>query len=79
MLVSAFHYDLPEELIAQRPPEVRGSSRMLTLQRDSGCYKDHLFLELPDLLHPGDLLVLNDSRVLPSRLFAKRAGLSTLR
>ena len=47
MLVSDFDYDLPEELIAQRPPEVRGSSRMLTLDRATGAYEDHLFSELP--------------------------------
>jgi S-adenosylmethionine:tRNA ribosyltransferase-isomerase len=77
MLVSAFDYDLPEELIAQRPPEVRGSSRMLTVNRQTGAYEDHLFRELPQALQPGDLLVLNDSRVLPARLFATRAGLTT--
>jgi len=77
MLVSAFDYDLPEDLIAQQPPEVRGSSRMLTLDRATGRYEDHLFRELPQLLQPGDLLVLNDSRVLPARLFATRAGLTT--
>ncbi len=77
MLVSAFDYHLPEDLIAQRPPAVRGSSRMLTLDRATGAYEDHLFTELPSLLQPGDLLVLNDSRVLPARLFATRAGLTT--
>jgi S-adenosylmethionine:tRNA ribosyltransferase-isomerase len=77
MLVSDFHYDLPEELIAQQPPAVRGASRMLTLDRRSGTFADHLFTELPQLLQPGDLLILNDSRVLPSRLFATRGGLTT--
>jgi S-adenosylmethionine:tRNA ribosyltransferase-isomerase len=77
MLVSDFHYDLPEELIAQRPPAVRGSSRMLTLDRRSGAFADRLFADLPALLQPGDLLVLNDSRVLPARLFATRGGLTT--
>ncbi len=77
MLVSAFDYHLPEELIAQRPPAERGSSRMLTMDRATGRYEDHLFRELPQLLQPGDLLVLNDSRVLPARLFATRAGLTT--
>jgi S-adenosylmethionine:tRNA ribosyltransferase-isomerase len=74
MRVSDFHYDLPPELIAQHPPEVRGASRMLTLDRGTGAFADHLFAELPQILHPGDLLVLNDSRVLPARLFATRAG-----
>ena len=77
MLVSDFHYDLSEELIAQRPPAVRGSSRMMTLDRRTGVYEDHLFSDLPTLLRPGDLLILNDSRVLPARLYATRGGLST--
>jgi S-adenosylmethionine:tRNA ribosyltransferase-isomerase len=79
MLVSDFHHDLPEELIAQHPPATRGASRMLTLSRTTGEFADHLFTELPDLLAPGDLLVLNNSRVLPARLYATRAGLHTQR
>jgi S-adenosylmethionine:tRNA ribosyltransferase-isomerase len=77
MLVSDFGYELPEELIAQRPPEVRGTSRMLTLDRRSGAFADRSFGELPSLLQAGDLLVLNDSRVIPARLFATRGGLMT--
>ncbi|WP_158821837.1 tRNA preQ1(34) S-adenosylmethionine ribosyltransferase-isomerase QueA [Granulicella sp. S156] len=77
MLVSDFHYDLPEDLIAQRPPAMRGASRMLTLDRNTGAFADHTFAELPSLLQPGDLLVMNDSRVIPARLFATRAGLAT--
>jgi S-adenosylmethionine:tRNA ribosyltransferase-isomerase len=77
MLVSDFDYELPEELIAQRPPEVRGTSRMLTLDRRTGVYADRSFRELPSLLKAGDLLVLNDSRVIPARLFATREGLMT--
>ena len=77
MLVSDFHYELPEELIAQRPPQVRGSSRMLLLDRETGSVQDRMFTDLPSLLRAGDLLVLNDSRVLPARLFATRAGLTT--
>ncbi len=77
MLVSDFHYDLPEELIAQHPPAMRGASRMLTLSRSTGEFADHLFADLPQLLAPGDLLVLNNSRVLPARLYATRAGLRT--
>ncbi len=75
MLVAEFHYDLPAELIAQRPPEVRGTSRMLTLDRRSGVFADRRFTELASLLRAGDLLVLNDSRVIPARLYARRAGL----
>jgi S-adenosylmethionine:tRNA ribosyltransferase-isomerase len=77
MLVSEFDYVLPEELIAQRPPAVRGSSRMMLLDRHSGAFEDHSFAELPSLLQPGDLLVLNDSRVIPARLLARRGGLTT--
>ncbi|QMV19212.1 tRNA preQ1(34) S-adenosylmethionine ribosyltransferase-isomerase QueA [Granulicella sp. 5B5] len=77
MLVSDFNYSLPEELIAQQPPAVRGASRMMTLDRRTGAYTDRLFTDLPSLLQPGDLLILNDSRVLPARLFATRAGLHT--
>jgi len=77
MLVSDFHYDLPPDLIAQHPPSVRGASRMLSLDRKTGRCEDHQFTDLPSLLHPGDLLILNDSRVLPARLFATRCGLTT--
>jgi S-adenosylmethionine:tRNA ribosyltransferase-isomerase len=77
MLVSDFYYDLPEDLIAQQPPAVRGASRMMTLGRRTGAFADHLFTDVPMLLQPGDLLILNDSRVLPSRLFATRGGLTT--
>ena len=72
MRVADFHFDLPEELIAQHPPEERGASRMLVMERASGVLRDTHFRELPEFLRPGDLLVLNDSRVIPARLFAKR-------
>ena len=77
MLVSDFDYELPEELIAQRPPEVRGASRMLVLDRATGAFADRRFVDLPGLLGAGDLLVLNDSRVIPARLFGVREGLAT--
>lgn len=70
--VADFDYDLPEELIAQQPPAERGRSRMLAVDRASGAWRDTLFAELPALLNPGDLLVLNDSRVIPARLYARR-------
>ena len=76
MLVSEFGYELPEELIAQRPPEVRGTSRMMTLDRRTGAFADRRFAELPSLLRDGDLLVLNDSRVIPARLYARRGGVA---
>src|SRR6202012_4967466 len=77
MLVSDFHFELPDDLIAQQPPAVRGSSRMLQLDRTTGEFADRQCTELPEILQPGDLLVLNDSRVLPARLFATRGGLTT--
>ena len=77
MLVSDFSFDLPAELIAQHPPAQRGSSRMLVLNRATGALCDDLFANLPNLLQPGDLLILNDSRVLPARLFATRGGART--
>jgi len=70
---SDFHYELPERLIAHRPPERRTASRMLVLQRDSGALADQRFTDLPAYLRPGDLLVLNDTRVIPARLAAVKA------
>ncbi|HVZ82892.1 MAG TPA: tRNA preQ1(34) S-adenosylmethionine ribosyltransferase-isomerase QueA [Terracidiphilus sp.] len=70
--VADFDFELPQELIAQQPPEVRGDSRMLVLDRATGALRDAQFAEFPSLLQPGDLLVLNDSRVIPARLFARR-------
>jgi S-adenosylmethionine:tRNA ribosyltransferase-isomerase len=72
LLVSDFDYDLPDELIAQQPSEERGADRMLILDRNSGAFRDSEFSALPSLLRPGDLLVLNDSRVIPARLYARR-------
>jgi S-adenosylmethionine:tRNA ribosyltransferase-isomerase len=70
--VSDFDYELPGELIAQQPPAERGQSRMLVLDRATGAFEDSMFQELPSLLQPGDLLVMNNSRVIPARLFARR-------
>ncbi len=70
--VSDFDFDLPPELIAQQPPAERGQSRMLLVDRASGALRDGWFADLPSVLRPGDLLVLNDSRVIPARLFARR-------
>jgi S-adenosylmethionine:tRNA ribosyltransferase-isomerase len=75
--VTDFNFDLPEDLIAQSPPAIRGSSRMLVLDRATGTYRDNFFRNLPEILRPGDLLILNDSRVIPARLYATRAGLHT--
>jgi S-adenosylmethionine:tRNA ribosyltransferase-isomerase len=70
--VADFDFELPEDLIAQQPPPERGQSRMLALDRANGAYRDSMFHELPSLLRPGDLLVMNNSRVIPARLFARR-------
>ena len=67
-----FYYDLPEELIAQTPLEQRDASRLLTLDRLTGEIGHHHFYDLVDYLHPGDCLVLNNSRVLPARLLGHR-------
>jgi S-adenosylmethionine:tRNA ribosyltransferase-isomerase len=74
VLVSDFDYELPEELIAQQPPAERAGARMLALDRESGHWKDGAFQHFPELLRDGDLLVLNDSRVIPARLFGQRAA-----
>lgn len=68
MNTSHFDYELPSELIAQSPAEPRDASRLMVLHRNSGALEHRLFRELPGYLSPGDLLVLNDSRVLRARL-----------
>jgi len=72
--VSDFHFHLPPELIAQEPLAARDGSRMLHLQRTSGEYSDRLFRDFPDLLQPGDLVVFNNTRVFPARLYGRRQG-----
>ena len=67
-----FNYELPEELIAQAPLARRGDSRLLVLDRDSGRFEDRLFNELPGMLRPGDLVVVNDTKVIPARLFGRK-------
>nr|WP_193212702.1 tRNA preQ1(34) S-adenosylmethionine ribosyltransferase-isomerase QueA [Luteolibacter marinus] len=67
---SDFHYDLPEELIASRPLDERSASRMMVVHRDSGTIEHRMFRDFPGYLRPDDLLVLNDTRVIPARLFS---------
>jgi S-adenosylmethionine:tRNA ribosyltransferase-isomerase len=67
-----FHYDLPDELIAQRPLPARSASRLLTLDGPTGALRDLAFRDLPTLLRAGDLLVFNDTRVMPARLFGRK-------
>ena len=71
---STYFYDLPPELIAQTPVEPRSASRLLALSRKTGEVSHHHFYELGQFLRPGDLLVMNDSRVLPARLYGEREG-----
>jgi S-adenosylmethionine:tRNA ribosyltransferase-isomerase len=79
MKVSDFNYELPVELIAQRPAEWRDASRLLSLSRASGAYENRFFSELPLLMRGDELLVLNNTRVRPARLFGKRAGMHAQR
>ena len=74
MKTSDFDYHLPPELIAQTPIEPRDAARLLQLDRSSGAIGHFHFYDLPDLLRPGDLLVANESRVIPARIFAHKAG-----
>jgi S-adenosylmethionine:tRNA ribosyltransferase-isomerase len=74
--LSQFHYDLPESAIAQEPLADRAGARMLVLHRAARRWEDRMFREFPQFLAAGDCLVLNDSKVFPSRLFGHRAGFS---
>lgn len=69
MLVSDYNYDLPEERIAKFPPKERGSTRLLVLDKRTGAIQDSYYRNLDQFLNPGDVLVLNDTRVMQSRLF----------
>jgi S-adenosylmethionine:tRNA ribosyltransferase-isomerase len=72
LTLSDYSFDLPEELIAQEPPAVRGHSRLLALDRQSGSLADCRFPELATLLSPGDLLVVNETKVFAARLLGRR-------
>ena len=72
MRKSDFHYDLPAELIAQRPLAPRSAGRLLCLDRPDGGWSDARFADLPERLRPGDVLVLNDTRVIPARLLGSK-------
>jgi S-adenosylmethionine:tRNA ribosyltransferase-isomerase len=74
LLLSDFDFHLPEELIAQEPLEDRAASRMLVLDRQSGASRDERFVNFPAHLRAGDVLVVNNSRVFPARLFGRRSG-----
>jgi S-adenosylmethionine:tRNA ribosyltransferase-isomerase len=72
MKTSDFDYNLPEASIAQTPLEPRDSSRLLVLHRDTGKLEHRIFREIGDYLRPGDLLVLNQTRVIPARIYARK-------
>ena len=74
MNVSDFDYELPQELIAQRPSEKRDACRLLVLHRDTGAVEHRVFSDILEYLRPGDCLVFNDSKVIPARLFGIRRG-----
>lgn len=74
LLTSDFYYDLPEGLIAQTPVYPRDSSRLLRLDRESGKVSHHVFRDITEMLRPGDTLVINDSKVIPARLYGVRTN-----
>lgn len=74
MKTSDFYYSLPPELIAQYPTEPRDSSRLMVIHRDTGVFEHRRFSDLPEYLKSGDVMVLNDSRVIPARLFGVKTG-----
>lgn len=73
MKLSDFYYDLPKELIAQHPAEQRDHARLMLYDRQSGAVEHKHFYDLIDELHQGDVLVFNDSRVIPARLYGKKS------
>ena len=72
MRTADFYYDLPEELIAQDPLEDRSSSRLMILDKETGKTEHHVFREIIDELNPGDCLVINDTKVIPARLYGHK-------
>lgn len=74
MRAADFDYVLPADRIASRPMEPRDAARLLVVRCDEGTFEDRVFSDLPDLLDPGDLLVVNDTRVIPARLYGRRTG-----
>ncbi len=69
MKVSDYFYELPEELIAQDPLEDRSSSRLMVLDKNTGEIKHHIFKDIVNMINPGDCMVINDTKVIPARLF----------
>lgn len=75
MLTSDFDYHLPDELIASRPLDDRSASRMLVVDRSKGTIEHRMFTDFPEYMHPDDLLILNDTKVIPARLFSNDGGI----
>ncbi len=73
MKTADFNYKLPQELIAQRPLTNRDASRLMVLKRENGRISHHHFTDIVDYLHPGDILVVNDTRVIPARLYGRKS------
>ena len=74
MKTSDFYYDLPQELIAQDPLEDRSASRLMVLDKKTGKIQHHIFKEIVNYLNPGDCLVINDTKVIPARLYGAKVG-----
>ena len=74
MKTSDFYYDLPERLIAQSPVSPRDAARMMVIHRDTGLREDKIFRDLPDYLRPGDVMVINQTKVIPARLLGEKDG-----
>ena len=74
MKTSDYEYELPAELIAQEPAAVRDECKMLVVDRESGALEDRVFRDIIDYVNPGDLLVVNETRVLPARLLGSKRG-----
>ncbi len=74
MQLSDFYYEIPDELIADTPPRVRGEARLLVLNRQTGKITDRIYADCADYLNPGDVLVINDTKVIKARLMTKKAS-----
>lgn len=74
MKTSDFYYDLPQELIAQDPLEDRSASRLMVLDKKTGKIQHHIFKEIVNYLNPGDCMVINDTKVIPARLYGAKDG-----
>ena len=77
MRTEEFDYDLPEQLIAQRPAQPRDSSRLLVIDRQTGEMEHRHFYDMPEYLQAGDVLVVNETKVIPARLYGKKRGMDT--